>query len=196
MLAGEKMQKKRTVYVFAAIVIAIALVYFFGINRSAGASPSFMPAVGAKAPDYSFIYASNGTVANVSSLNGKPVLLWFVATWCSGCAVGNEMLNDNISYFKNKGINVIEIELYRDLGYSGAPINTFVNDYAPNVTSYSNFRSAVSGYNLSLAYDKDGYLDVYYLIGSNGKIVYENDGSLAATMKNLKSKINSLSGSL
>ena len=190
------MQKRRTIYVFAAVIVAIALIYFFGINHNSGSSQSFMPAVGAKAPNYSFIYASNGTVANVSSLNGKPVLLWFVATWCSGCAVGNEMLNDNISYFKSKGINVVEIELYRDLGYSGAPINAFVNDYAPNVTSYSNFRSAISGYNLSIAYDKDGYLDIYYLIGPNGKILYENDGSLAATLKNLKSRIDTLSSSL
>ena len=186
------MQKRKMTYVVVGILVVIALVYFFGIDNSSGASQSFMPPVGAKAPNYSFIYASNGTVANVSSLGGKPVLLWFVATWCSGCAVGNEMLNDNISYFKNKGVDVIEVELYRDLGYSGAPISSFVKEYAPNVTSYSNFRSAISGYNLSLAYDKDGYLDIYYLIGPNGKILYENDGSLAATLKELKSKVNSL----
>ncbi|MEM0143629.1 MAG: redoxin domain-containing protein [Candidatus Parvarchaeum sp.] len=189
-------RKKKFVIVFAAMIAVITMAYFFGINHSAIAAQSFMPPIGTKAPNYSFIYASNGTMANVTSLEGKPVLLWFVTTWCSGCAVGNEMLNDNISYFRNKGINVIEIELYRDLGYSGPSINAFVDSYAPNATSYGNFRSAISEYNMTLAYDKDGYLDIYYLVSPSGKILYENNGGLAATLIELKDKVAALSGSL
>ncbi|MCW6160779.1 MAG: redoxin domain-containing protein [Candidatus Micrarchaeales archaeon] len=184
-------KKKKFVYI-AVLAIAAIVAYFIIAGQNNTHASSFMPPIGAKAPNYEFVYSSNGTVANVSSLRGTPVLLWFVATWCSGCAVGNEMLNGNMSYFKSHGIKVIEVELYNDLGYSGAPIASFVSDYAPAAEKYSNFESAVSSYGLTLAYDKDGYLDVYYLIGPNGDIVYENDGSLAATMPQLKDKINSL----
>ena len=190
------MIKKKKIAYIAVVAVVIAVVYFAIAPSNTGHASSFMPPVGARAPNYEFVYSSNGTVANVSSLNGKPVLLWFVATWCSGCAVGNEMLNGNMSYFKNHGIKVVEVELYNDLGYSGTPIASFVSDYAPAAEKYSNFESAVSSYGLTLAYDKDGYLDVYYLIGPNGKIIYENDGSLAATMPQLKSKINALSNIL
>ena len=78
-----------------------------------------------------------------------------------------------------------------DLGYSGAPINTFVDSYAPNATKYSDFHDAFSSYNLSVAYDPDGYLDIYYLIGPNGKILYENYG-LSATLPQLKQEIDSV----
>ena len=41
----------------------------------------------------------------------------------------------------------------------------------------------------TLAYDSQGYLDIYYLISPNGKILYEN-GPLEATLPELLSEIN------
>ncbi|EQD58800.1 MAG: redoxin domain-containing protein [Candidatus Marsarchaeota archaeon] len=188
------MKKSRKVAYAIVIVVIIAIgAYILNSNSNSNSSA---PKIGFSAPNYSFIYASNGTVANVASLKGKPVLLWFVATWCSGCAVGNEELNYNMSFFQKHGINVVEVELYKDLGYNGAPISSFVNEYAPNATKYGNFYDAISSYNLSVAYDSKGYLDIYYLIGPNGKILYENDGSLAATLPQLKYEISSLANEL
>ncbi|MCL4404667.1 MAG: redoxin domain-containing protein [Candidatus Marsarchaeota archaeon] len=186
-------RNKKIAYITVVFVIAvIAYSVYWDSYKANPSNGGFVPKIGNIAPNYSFVYASNGTIANISSLRGKTVLLWFVATWCSGCAQGNEILNGNMSFFESRGIDVIEVELYKDLGYSGEPISSFVAEYAPNASAFRDFHSAISGYNLSLAYDGRGYLDIYYLIGHNGTVIYENNGTLAATMGQLKNTINRL----
>jgi len=48
---------------------------------------------------------------------------------------------------------------------------------------------AYASYNMTLIYDRQGYLDIYYLISPDGKILYEN-ASLGATLPELLSEIN------
>lgn len=182
---------KKFLAVAIVAVFVVAAAAYFGVNAATTVNSSGQPQVGAYAPDYSLVYA-NGTTATVSSLRGSPILLWFIATWCSGCAQGNELLNGNMSYFSSKGVKVVEVELYNDLGYSGMSITRFVSEFAPRAYSSPDFTMALSSYNLTKSYDGKGYLDIYYLINPEGKIVYENDGTLAATIGQLKQQIAAL----
>ncbi len=64
-----------------------------------------------------------------------------------------------------------------------------VNSYAPDAFSNGTIIPALAGYNITAAYDPKGYLDIYYLLSSDGKVLYIN-GSLAFTLGQLEQAIN------
>ena len=181
-------KSKILVAIFVIVIVVVIAVYASqkiylaknGLNESL--------TIGDYAPDSAFFFA-NGTEANLSSYKGHEVLLWFVATWCSGCAQGNELLNSSYKEFGEHGVKVVELELYNDLGYSGENIENFVQEFAPEAYQKNVVIPAYASYNMTLAYDSQGYLDIYYLISPNGKILYEN-GPLEATLPELLSEIN------
>lgn len=168
----------------AAIIIIAALSSNFGHNGSAVLNIT----VGSYAPDYGF-YLANLTPTNLSSFKGHTTLVWFVATWCSSCAQGNVAINQNYQFFKQHGVTIVELELYKDLGYNGPPIAGFVNTYAPSAYSNGIIVPALAGYNMTAAYDPHGYLDIYYLISGEGKVLYIS-GSPASTLGQLAQAIN------
>ncbi len=186
------MKKKIVFGVSAAVVVlVVAALLFISSNHSSGNAISQNITIGSLAPDYGFLL-SNGSYMNLSAYRGHPVVLWFVATWCSTCAQGNELLNQqqNYQFFKQRGIKIIELEMYRDLGYSGPSIANFVGSYAPNAYSNGAIVSGLAGYNMTAAYNPKGYLDIYYLISANGTVVYIN-GEPASTLGQLEAAINS-----
>lgn len=171
-----------------AVVVTIALL-FLKFNSNVGNAEPQNITTGSIAPDYGFLL-SNGSYTNLSAYKGNVVVLWFVATWCPSCAQGNEAINQNYQFFERRGIKVIELELYKDLGYSGPPIAGFVNSYASSAYSNDTIIPALAGYNMTAAYDPKGYLDIYYLISRNGTVLYIN-GSPASTLGQLEEAINS-----
>ncbi len=188
MLHGEEMKKNIVVGIVAfAVVVTIALL-FLKSNLNVGNAEPQNITIGSIAPDYGFLL-SNGSYTNLSAYKGDVVVLWFVATWCPSCAQGNEAINQNYQFFERRGIKVIELELYKDLGYSGPPIASFVNSYAPSAYSNDTIIPALAGYNMTAAYDPKGYLDIYYLISRNGTVLYIN-GSPASTLGQLEEAIN------
>ncbi|MEM0149254.1 MAG: redoxin family protein [Candidatus Micrarchaeaceae archaeon] len=172
-----------------AVVIAIAAIALLN-SYAQGKAATYAAGlrVGTAAPDLYFSTAG-GSSANVSAYKGNTIVLWFVATWCSGCAEGNLLLNSNYALFKQKGIKVVELELYNDLGYNGPSIMDFVKTYAPAAYASGVVIPAYASYNMTLTYDAKGYLDVYYLIAPNGKILYTNS-PLASTFSQLAEEIN------
>jgi thiol-disulfide isomerase/thioredoxin len=178
--------KKIALVVVAAVAVAVALVLAF--NQSGSNVQAQNATIGSRAPNFGFLLA-NGSVANLSAYRGHAVVLWFVATWCPSCAQGNSAINSNYSFFKQHGIKIVELELYKDLGYSGPTIEGFVNSYAPAAYSNGTIVPALAGYNMTAAYDPKGYLDIYYLISGNGTILYIS-GSPAETLGQLAHAIN------
>jgi len=184
---------KILVAIFVIAIVAVIAVYASQKANSAKSGLNGNLTVGSYAPNYTFFFANNGTEANLSNYRGHEVLLWFVATWCSGCAQGDELLNSSYKEFNDHGVKVIELELYRDLGYSGESIGNFVQNFAPEAYQKNVVIPAYASYNMTLAYDHQGYLDIYYLISPNGKILYEN-APLEATLPELLSEINKTGG--
>ena len=182
------MRNKKRVAAVAAVVVAaiiIALAYDGGNGRNAQLQNL---TIGSRAPDYGFLVA-NGSTVNLSAYIGHPVLLWFVTTWCPSCAQGSEAINQNYQFFRQHGIKIVELELYRDLGYSGPAITSFVGSYAPAAWSNGTVIPAYAGYNMTAEYDPSGYLDIYYLIAANGTILYIS-GSPSSTLGQLEAEIN------
>ncbi|MCL4379191.1 MAG: redoxin family protein [Candidatus Marsarchaeota archaeon] len=175
----------------AAVLLVVAALLFINSNHSAGKAVSQNITIGSVAPDYSFLL-SNGSYTNLSAYRGHAVVVWFVATWCSTCAQGNELLNQQQSYqfFKQHGVKIIELEMYRDLGYSGPSIASFVGSYAPSAYSNGTIVPGLAGYNMTAAYNPKGYLDIYYLISANGTVMYIN-GEPSSTLGQLEGAINS-----
>ena len=182
---------KKLVTVLILVLVGIAVVLSYE-NLSNGAnSSSARPSnvtVGSLAPNYGF-FLENGSEANLSAYRGHPVVLWFVATWCSSCAQGNQAINSSYQFFKRRGIRIVELELYKDLGYSGPSITNFASSYAPDAYSNGTVIPAYAEYNMTAKYDPQGYLDIYYLISGNGTVLYIN-GSPESTLGQLEQAIN------
>lgn len=190
MLHGEEMKRNRiAVGIVAMIAVLTIALLFMKYNSGNSNAVSQNITTGSMAPDYGFTLA-NGSHTNLYAYRGHVVVLWFVATWCPSCAQGNEAMNQNYQFFEQRGIKVIELELYNDLGYSGPPIASFVNSYAPIAYSNDAIIPALAGYNMTAVYDSKGYLDIYYLISRNGTVLYIN-GSPASTLGQLEGAINS-----
>ena len=181
---------KRIILISTAIaVVAIAAVIMFFVLSSNGTDTVAQNiTVGAPAPNYGFL-AANGSAVSLSSYRGHITVLWLVATWCPSCAQGNEALNQNYQFFKQHGIKIVELELYRDLGYRGPSIASFVNSYAPAAYGNGTIIPALAGYNMTEAYDPKGYLDIYYPLSSDGNVIYIS-GSPASTLNQLEQAIN------
>ncbi len=182
------MKKNIKIIGIVVALVIVASVYFLW-PRSTGESSAIQNiTIGSKAPENNFLL-DNGTYVNISKYRGHPVVLWFVATWCSTCAQGNQVLNGNYQFFKKHGIDIVELELYKDLGYQGPTITNFISSYAPEAYANGTIIPALSGNNMTLKYDPKGYLDIYYLVSGNGTVEYIS-GEPALTLGQLKNAIN------
>ena len=182
------MKKSLMIGAIVGIVVIAAVLLLMQSNQNIGNKSTENITVGSKAPDYNFLL-DNGSYADLSRYKGHTTLLWFVATWCSTCAQGNQVLNQNYQFFKSRGIKIVELEMYNDLGYQGPAITNFVSSYAPNAYSNNTVIPALAGYNMTASYDPKGYLDIYYLISPNGTVLYIN-GSPSYTLGQLEGAIN------
>ncbi|MCW1295916.1 MAG: redoxin domain-containing protein [Candidatus Micrarchaeaceae archaeon] len=174
-------------YILYAVVLVIALALilnFFVLNH---AKQSKYLSVGETAPNYTFQLA-NGSTESLNSYQGKPIILWFVATWCSSCAQGNAAVADNLAFFKEHNVKILELEQYDDLGTAGMPISQFISEYGNNNTYVT---GGIASYNMTLAYNTppELQLDIYYLISPTGKILYVGEG-IANGIGNLENIIS------
>jgi thiol-disulfide isomerase/thioredoxin len=150
-------------------------------------------AIGAQAPDGAFSTVS-GQTETIASLRGQPTLLWFVATWCSSCQAGTQAMASAIDTFDRDHLRVVELEQYDDLGQSGPPIAQFGQQLAGTYYNNPNWTWGTASQALTTTYNPKGYLDIYYLLSSSGKIV-DIGSSPAATMSQLLSEASTLGSS-
>ena len=63
---------------------------------------------------------------NLSSLAGKPAILFFWTTWCPYCRTELRALNKMYPQMEKEGINVFAV----DIGEAGDKVRRFLKDYA------------------------------------------------------------------
>ncbi len=175
--------------VLVALLAALVGAHLAAVHRAASASPAAAGAatvmgtpgaVGRLAPDGTFTTTS-GQHGSIAALRGQPTLVWFVATWCSSCQAGTQAVAQNLARLRAEHVHVVEVELYKDLGQPGASIAEFARANAGAAANSPDWTFATSSAALSYTYDPQGYLDIYYLLDSAGRIVYIN-GSPSATL--------------
>ena len=101
-----------------AIAVAIVVLVAYALLRV----PSTSVRNGAAAPDFTFT-DPQGASHSLSSFFGKPIVLWWVATWCSSCVQGTQIFAQQYySQYHSAGVTLLEIESYNDLGQPGPSI--------------------------------------------------------------------------
>jgi len=184
------MNKKYNYIGIAIIVIIILIAFYLNSSSQSSKNNQELLKIGSTAPNTSFLLI-NGTMQKISDYKGHIVLVYLVATWCSSCIVGTQALAKNIDFFSNKNVTIIELELYKDLGYHGPNINRFINTSVNNISERNKIIGGYATYNMTKLYDAKAYLDLYYLINTKGKIVYVN-GAPKETMGLLKNAVNKI----
>ena len=178
-----KIKMKYILYAVVLVIAVVLILNFFVLNH---AKSSKYLSAGETAPNYTFQLA-NGSLSNLNSYKGKPLLLWFVATWCDSCAQGNSAVANNLAFFKEHNVKILELEQYNDLGQNGMSISQFISKYGDNNTYV---QGGIASYNMTLAYNTPPtmQLDIYYLISPSGKILYVGEG-IAGGISNLENLI-------
>jgi thiol-disulfide isomerase/thioredoxin len=159
-------------------------------SSTAGTRMGSSQAIGLVAPNGT-LTTTSGQQLSVASLRGKPTLLWFVSTWCSSCQAGTQTMAQNVSHLQADGVRVVEVELYQDLGQSGPSISSFGQQLAGAQYGNPDWTFATSSSALTRTYDPGSYLDIYYLLNAQGRIVYVNS-SPSASMSNILSEASRL----
>lgn len=162
--SGNRWWTRRRV-VGVAIVVAIVVLVAYALLRVAPTNVGN----GAAAPDFMFT-DSQGVSHSLSSYFGKPIVLWWVATWCSSCVQGTQIFAQQYyAQYHSAGVTFLEIESYNDLGQQGPSIGTMAGQ-----NGYTGQAGWIIGEGSSQGtstYNPNSDLEYYYVISAQGNIV-------------------------
>jgi thiol-disulfide isomerase/thioredoxin len=175
----ERLQRKRRkrnraivgALVAAATIIALVSIYvhFSQISLS-GVANSDSPAF----TNFQ-VTLVNGTSLSLSELRGHPFILWFVTTWCSSCIESQQLLaSQYYSALRAHGIIIVEVENYNDFGEQGPTLTQFAHQYGGLDQPGWLIGSAPEW--VTQKYNPSEYLDIFYLVNADQRIVGENQG--------------------
>jgi thiol-disulfide isomerase/thioredoxin len=153
------------------LILAIAVPVLFsglpGVSFSAHADDDVVLKIGAPAPDFSFTDL-DGSDYKLSQFRGKPVMLWFFASWCPTCIGSTKMVSQRFEELTANGMQIIQLRLYNNLGYSGPSAGQFAETYAGATGELPNWLWGEASLEASVTYDPRGYPDIYFLIDREG----------------------------
>lgn len=158
------------------VVGIVALVLAAGLIAYAFTRPSPTQATtGKSAPDFTFADMS-GASHSLSSYQGHPVLLWWIATWCPHCTQDTQVFSQSYySQYHAAGVTILEIQLYNNLGESGPSLTTWASDNG--YTGQVGWTIGSSSAATTNTYDPQAVTDVYYLLNSQGVILTQGTGA-------------------
>ncbi|MHB1539813.1 MAG: thioredoxin domain-containing protein [Steroidobacteraceae bacterium] len=133
----------------------------------ASASASAASAPPAPAARYVTIGARTLSTAQ---LKGHRTLLWLLSTWCGSCAAGLQTLASDSGELAKAGLHVVVLRNYRNGGYPGPNIRSFVEHFAPALLTQRNWTFGQASLGLDQAYNGRHYPDIYFLIDASGHI--------------------------
>ncbi len=178
------------------IIITLSSIGIFGFfgSQTTGAQSTYKITnvkVGEVAPNIP-IKLTNGTSITLDSLRGRPVVLWFITTWCPSCQDSESILAYD-GYLKQlyaKGAVLVTVELYNDLGNNGPSISNFAFQYGGNlVQNKSWLLYGTSSLNATYSYDPKEYLEIYYVLNSNGTIINTSYTGLVNNIQNVLQEV-------
>ena len=168
-LPGAPRPMRRWILIGVGVAIA-ALVVYAVLHIPAPAQAQ----VGKTAPGFTFTELG-GSSRSLSSYEGQPIVLWWIAAFCPSCSQGTQYFAQSYaSQYHASGVLLLEIEDNNDLGQPGPSLSSFASQ-----NGYSGQPGWILGEGSAqgtTAYNPNGYLDVYYVINAQGSIVATGQG--------------------
>jgi thiol-disulfide isomerase/thioredoxin len=174
--------KSKTIVIGVVIVIAVVICYVVGVSifNNNNASGFNLKTIG-------------GKQVSLESFKGKPVMLWFMATWCPTCVGQAGAIKQISSEYDNKiSILVIDLWAIQNVGKSFKGLN------AETMSDLQAFIAKYGSPQWNAALDDDGVavkygiykVDATVILDSNGKPVFKSLGpSGYEPLKNALTKI-------
>src|SRR5579875_1101878 len=165
----QKLNRRALGGFFAAFAVLAARLPPVWAAPKGEMAPKNAPApANASAVDAPFLV--NGKTMNLQSFKGQPIMLWQVATWCKSCAAGLKTMAENLALIHASNLKVIILRDYQNGGYPGEEMGKFVAANAPALLHDPHFIIGEDTEELFRRYNPHHYVDVYHLIGSDGRI--------------------------
>lgn len=168
--------------VCAGLVVAVAAVWMFASVRTVVGGPeedATLTKVGQTAPGFR-VKTPDGKEFSLEAKKGRVVLLNFFATWCGPCMEEMPHVEKEVwRVFKDKGLEVIAIGREHSdaevAAFQKKSGHTFAMAADPKREIYAKFATQ--------------YIPRTYLIGKDGKIVFQHTGFDSGALKELVAAI-------
>lgn len=140
--------------------LILAALFLFSLQALAGGvEPIMKNKTQQLAPDFRLLDLNNKEVA-LTDFKGKPVILFFWASWCPYCRKDIKTLNNMSAEFKKSGLEALLV----NVGESAAKVGSFVKYY--NLT-------------FKVLLDKDsGVSESYHILGIPTYILIDKEGRI------------------
>ena len=110
----------------------------------------------------------DGRAYRLSDFRGQPVMLWLFTTWCQTCSAATAAVDENYDRLRQAGLQIIQLKLHENLGYSGPTTKEFAARYAGSRASATGWLWGEASREMSFTYNPNGYSEIYCLIDKDG----------------------------
>jgi hypothetical protein len=191
--------RRHRLFVFvlvALLIVSLVAVRLVVEHRGSSASgvATTTAAVGRIAPTGSFTTTSDHSANLASYIGGHTTMVWFIAGGCASCAVSIPAVAQHLHQLTGDGVQVVTLGLYGAFptGRQGVvQLASFGSAAAGTSITRPGWTWGMASKALSLAYDPSGTPDEYFLVASDGHVVYQNSVPVS-TMPQLLSKVSTL----
>lgn len=168
-------RSKRNIFVLALVVAVVVAGYFAlsglssnKLTTAPNSTNSGMTGLdaGSPAPNFNLV-GTDGSAVNRTSFTGKPVVIWFTATWCVPCQIGAKEL---LRYDQETGGTAFNV------------LVVFVDPSTDTNAQIAQWKANFGGSHWFTALDTTGvannyqvkYLDTKYVLDRNGIITWKD----------------------
>jgi len=118
-----------------------------------------------------------GAAQTLGALEGRPLLVWFVAGGCASCAVSIPVVARHLAQLRADGVQILTLGLpeWFPSGRAGlTQLQAFGRAAAGEPIPQPGWTWGMPSTALVRAFDPSGTPDVYDLLGPHGRILYQN----------------------
>ena len=182
----KQRKKMEKIILIGIAVIALIVAAIHYEQTSVNGNNSATSALKKPLSDFTVTLINGQKISSVS-LEGQPMVVWFMTTWCSSCSETSQILQSQYyNTFRSDGITLLQIENYNDLNQPGESLSNFAAQYGG--VNEPGWYIGTAPQWVTEQYNPYSYLDTYYLVNSQGQIVGTGQGLGA----NLNSVIQTL----
>jgi hypothetical protein len=166
------------------VAAVLALGAALGVRAATGGTPAPAARAPAGHPAAAQRPVPGGTLTlldqrrvSLASLEGRPVLVWFVAAGCSSCEASIPAVASHLGAFTRAGTRVLVLGMYGVYGPGPggtAELARFGKAAAGTAFASPAWTWGVASEQLTAAFDPSGIADTYFLLDAAGHVAYQN----------------------